>query len=69
VIEEYKSAVRSRLIRLAQTAGLREPEMLADELFLLLEGARVSAQSGGTDGLGTRLARMGENLMAAHTRR
>src|SRR5207302_4942371 len=34
VIEEYKSAVRSRLIRLAQTAGLREPEMLADELFL-----------------------------------
>ena len=69
VIEEYKSAVRSRLVRLAQTAGLREPEMLADELFLLLEGARVSAQSGGTDGLGSRLARMGENLMAAHARR
>jgi AcrR family transcriptional regulator len=69
VIEDYKSAVRSRLVRLAQTAGLREPEMLADELFLLLEGARVSAQSGGTDGLGTRLARMGENLMAAHARR
>ena len=69
VIEEYKAAVRSRLVRLAQTAGLREPEMLADELFLLLEGARVSAQSGGTDGLGGRLARMGENLMAAHARR
>ena len=69
VIEEYKSAVRSRLVRLAQTAGLREPEMLADELFLLLEGARVSAQSGGTDGLGGRLARMGENLMSAHARR
>jgi AcrR family transcriptional regulator len=69
VIEEYKAALRSRLVRLAQTAGLREPEMLADELFLLLEGARVSAQSGGTDGLGGRLARMGENLMAAHARR
>jgi AcrR family transcriptional regulator len=68
VIEEYKSAVRSRLVRLAQAAGLREPDMLADELFLLLEGARVSAQSGGTDGLGPRLARMGENLMAAHAR-
>jgi AcrR family transcriptional regulator len=68
VIEEYKSAVRSRLVRLAQTAGLREPDMLADELFLLLEGARVSAQSGGTDGLGARLSRMGENLMAAHAR-
>jgi AcrR family transcriptional regulator len=68
VIEEYKSTVRSRLVLLAQTAGLREPDMLADELFLLLEGARVSAQSGGTDGLGRRLARMGENLMAAHVR-
>src|SRR6266404_5980733 len=69
VIEEYKAAVRSRLVRLAQTAGLREPEMLADELFLLLEGAPVSAQSGGTEGPGGRLARMGENLMAAHARR
>src|ERR1700682_34034 len=65
VIEEYKAAVRSRLVRLAQTAGLREPEMLADELFLLLEGARVSAQSGGTDGLGARLARIGGKLIAA----
>jgi hypothetical protein len=66
VIEEYKSAVRSRLVRLAQTAGLREPDMLADELFLLLEGARVSAQSGGAYGLGRRLARMGEIVMTAH---
>ena len=68
VIEDHKSAVRSKLVRLAQTAGLREPDMLADELFLLLEGARVSAQSGDTDGLGDRLARMGENLMAARAR-
>src|SRR5258706_6510464 len=68
VIQEYKSAVRSRLVRLAQSAGLREPDMLADELFLLLEGARVSAQSGDTDDLGRRLARMGENLMEAHAR-
>ena len=68
VIEEYKSALRSRLARLARAAGLREPEMLADELYLLLEGARVSAQSVGTDGLSSRLARMGENLMAAHAR-
>jgi len=66
VIEEYKSAVRSRLVRLAQTAGLREPEMLADELHLLLEGARVSAQSVGSDGLGARLVRMAEAIIAAH---
>jgi AcrR family transcriptional regulator len=68
VIEEYKSSQRLRLAQLARAAGLREPEMLADELYFLLEGAGVSAQSVGTDGLGSRLARMGENLMAAHAR-
>ena len=34
--------------------------MLAGELFLLLEGARVAAQSMGPQGLGDRLVRMGE---------
>ena len=68
VIEEYKTALRMRLVQLARTAGLNEPEMLADELCLLLEGARVSAQSVGIDGLGARLSRMGEALIAAHAR-
>jgi hypothetical protein len=68
VIEEYKSALRSRLTQLARTAGLNEPEMLADELYFLLERARVSAQSVGIDGLGSRLMRMGENLIAAYAR-
>jgi hypothetical protein len=40
--------------------------MLADELFLLLEGARVTAQSIGREGLGERLTRMGEAKIAAH---
>jgi len=68
VIEEYKTAQRMRLVQLARAAGLSEPEMLADELHLLLEGARVSAQSVGADGLGPRLVRMGDAIMAAHAR-
>ena len=67
VIEEYKSALRTRLTRLSEEAGLSEPEMLADELHLLLEGARVAAQSVGTEGLATRLLRMGKAMIAAHT--
>src|SRR6267142_314173 len=67
VIEEYKRAQRTRLVRLSEEAGLSEPEMLADELHLLLEGARVTAQSEGADGLGARLVRMGEAMIAAHT--
>jgi AcrR family transcriptional regulator len=66
VIEEFKVAQRRKLIELCRAAGLSEPDMLADELHLLLEGARVTSQSVGADGLGTRLMRMGEAMIAAH---
>jgi AcrR family transcriptional regulator len=65
VIEAFKRRQRSELIRLCGEAGLTEPEMLADELHLLLEGARVTAQSGGADGLGARLMRMSDALIAS----
>jgi len=67
VIETFKSAQRERLTQLCAAAALTEPEMLADELFLLLEGARVTAQSMGPKGLGDRLVRMGEAMINAHT--
>jgi molybdenum-dependent DNA-binding transcriptional regulator ModE len=66
VIEELKLGQRDRLADLARAAGLSEPEALADELHLLLEGARVTAQSVGAEGLGARLTRMGEAMIAAH---
>ena len=66
VIEESKLAQRGRLVQLAHSAGLSDPDMLADELYLLLEGARVTAQSVGADGLGARLVRMCEAMIAAH---
>jgi AcrR family transcriptional regulator len=66
VIEQFKIAQRDRLAALCGAAGLGEPEMLADELFLLLEGARVSAQSLGPKGPASRLVRMGEALIASH---
>ena len=47
VIEECKRRQRDALIRLCDKAGLTEPEMLADEFLLLIEGARVTAQSMG----------------------
>ena len=66
VIEAYKVAQRARLVGLARAAGLQEPELLADELHLLLEGARVTAQSVGTEGLSARLVRIGEALLGGH---
>ena len=69
VIEECKSHGRDRIIELCRKAGLRDPELLADELFLLGEGARLSIQSLGPNGPAGRLAEMFETLVAAHTPR
>ncbi|WP_434385827.1 TetR/AcrR family transcriptional regulator [Melittangium boletus] len=66
VIEAYKVAQNARLVALCQAAGLHEPELLADALGLLLEGARVTAQSVGREGLGERLVRIGEGLFERH---
>jgi AcrR family transcriptional regulator len=67
VIEAYKGSFRDRLAQLCASAGLTEPELLADELFLLLEGARVTAQSIGPQGLDDRFLRMSETMIMAHT--
>jgi len=66
VIEEFKGAQRDRLVTLCGAIGIGDPEMLADELFLLLEGARASVQSLGPQGPASRLVRMGEALIASH---
>jgi hypothetical protein len=53
-------------VRLCAVCGVDEPELLADELFLLLEGAHISAQSLGPTGPASRLVRMGEAVIASH---
>ena len=69
VIREVKSAHRERLVSLCREAGLTDPEGLSDEIQLLWEGARVTAQSVGPEGLSARLIGMLEALVAAHTPR
>lgn len=63
VIEEFKKGHRERLVKLFRAAALREPEGLADEVFLLIEGARMNIQSLGADGPASRLVRMIEALI------
>jgi AcrR family transcriptional regulator len=63
VIEAFKQQQRKRLAALCKAAGVAQPEMVADELFLLLEGARVSMQSLGHEGPACRFVRMGEALI------
>jgi len=58
IIEEHKTHQREHLASLCRAAGFEKPERLADEIFLLLEGARVNLQSVGRDGPGTRVGEM-----------
>jgi AcrR family transcriptional regulator len=67
VIEALKSHHRTLFVGLCCRAGLRDPELLADELFLLCEGARLALQSLGPRGPAERLAEMFETLVAAHS--
>ena len=69
VIEAHKRRQRERLVMLVRTAGYARPENLADELFLLVEGARVSLQSVGREGPGKRLYALAEGLLDAAPRR
>lgn len=68
VIEAFKKAQRERLTELCRAAGLSDPELLASELHLVLEGARVSLQSVGPEDLGARIVRIGEAIIASHSR-
>jgi AcrR family transcriptional regulator len=69
IIREYKTANRERLIGLCRDARLADPERLADQVFLIYEGARVTCQSVGSEGLSARLAEMLEALVADHAPR
>jgi AcrR family transcriptional regulator len=63
VIEQHKLAIRDRLAAACRKAGLAHPELLADQIHMLVEGAGVSLQSVGPDGPSHRLVRIVEGLL------
>jgi AcrR family transcriptional regulator len=68
VIEEYKNAYREKIMTLCRAAGYLEPDRLADEFVLLIEGARVSIQSVGARGPGARIATLLNAIIDTHPR-
>jgi AcrR family transcriptional regulator len=69
VVEAHKRRQCERLIALCREAGYAEPERVAEELFLLVEGARVSLQSVGREGPGARLYALAERLLETAAKR
>jgi AcrR family transcriptional regulator len=65
IIDDYKTRKRNRMVKLFTDAGYAEPDQLADELFLLFEGARISLQCC-SSGPAQRVVRMLRSLLAEH---
>ena len=65
MIEEFKVRQRDRLAALCEAAGASQPGLLADTLVLLIEGARVSRRSVGTEGPSANLVRTSEAVIAS----
>ena len=67
IIDDYKTRKRDRMVALFREANYAEPELLADELFLLFEGARISIQCcSSPSGPASRVAGMLRALLADH---
>jgi len=64
----HKQAVRARLRALAGNAGLREPDVLADRLLLLMDGAWVAARMFGPGNPGAEVGPAAAALIQAHDR-
>jgi AcrR family transcriptional regulator len=50
VIESHKNRLRSRFAELCTRAGAQQPQLLADQLFLLMEGAQATVVTLGVRG-------------------
>ncbi|MGH8692008.1 MAG: TetR/AcrR family transcriptional regulator [Burkholderiales bacterium] len=66
VIEAHKAKLRARLAELCRLIGARNSRLLADQLFLLMEGAQVSAQTPGARAAAANVARAARVLIDAH---
>lgn len=64
-IEEFKTAQRDRLVALCRKAGIAKADLLADGLWLLLEGAQVTSQSIGVQGPCAHIISIGEAMISA----
>jgi AcrR family transcriptional regulator len=66
VIKSHKARLRARLAELCARIGASDSRLLADQLFLLMEGAQVSAQTPGARTAASSVARAATALIDAH---
>ncbi|MFO7681326.1 MAG: TetR/AcrR family transcriptional regulator [Chloroflexota bacterium] len=62
---EHKQSVRARFQQLAKEAGATRPEVLADQLFLLMDGAYMASRMFGTENPAAHVAEAARVLIEA----
>lgn len=62
---EHKQAVRARFCQLAEAAGAGDAAILADQLFLLMDGAFMAVRMFGTESPALRVAQAAQALVDA----
>jgi AcrR family transcriptional regulator len=62
---EHKQSVRRRFRKLAKEAGTRKPDLLADQLFLLMDGAYMASRMFGPDNPAAHVASAARALIDA----
>jgi AcrR family transcriptional regulator len=65
VAMEHKQSVRRRFRQLAKEAGAKKPDVLADQLFLLMDGAYMAARMFGSENPAARLTEAAQVLIEA----
>jgi AcrR family transcriptional regulator len=65
VAMEHKQAVRARFRQLTREAGAEKPDILADQLFLLMDGAYMASRMFGPDNPAAHLAEAARVLIDA----
>jgi len=66
VIEGHKAKLRKRLTELCDRLGAKQPDLLADQLFLLMEGAQITRHTLGPRGPARNFAPAAKALIALH---
>jgi len=62
---EHKKSVRKRFHQLAREAGARNPDLLADQLFLLMDGAYMASRMFGPENPAIHVASAAQGLIDA----
>lgn len=60
---EHKQSVRARFRQLAEEAGAASPDILADQLFLLMDGAYMASRMFGAENPAAQLAKAAQVLI------